>query len=140
MTKNDANRTPDDIGLDLTAITPEQRVENVRLTMEGEALEQMRRERDGLLTLIAVLWQDNCRQVGNYHLTALHNVNRIRAEMAVLGLPILSNVEPHPLLGAAWQLHRLAVEATRTDTTAKAVRAARDELVAECLKMGGEDK
>lgn len=161
MTQNDATQNkyrPDDIGRDLAAITPEQRQENVRLTWEGEQAsavaephkvpqveragetpEQLRRERDGLLNLIAVLWQDNCRHVGNYHLTALHNVNRIRGEMAALGLPILSDAKPHPLLGAAWQLHRLAVEASRTDSTAKAVRAARDELISECLKLGGED-
>lgn len=123
----------------LTALEAEQQAENVHLTVEGEALDQLRRERDGLLTLIAVLWQDNCRQVGNGHLTALHNVNRIRAEMAVLGLPILSDVEPHPLLGAAWRLHHLALEASRTDSTSKAVRAARDELVSECLKLEGKD-
>lgn len=34
-----------------------------------------------------------------------------------------------------WELHRLAREATRTDSTSKATRAARDELVALALSL-----
>lgn len=36
------------------------------------------------------------------------------------------------------ELHRLAVEASRTDSTGSAVRHARDELVRVCLSLGGE--
>ncbi|MBZ9712211.1 hypothetical protein [Deinococcus multiflagellatus] len=35
-------------------------------------------------------------------------------------------------------LHQLAVEASRTDSTGHAVRAARDELVRAALALGGE--
>lgn len=35
------------------------------------------------------------------------------------------------------ELHRLAVEATRTDTTGTEMRQARDQLVSLCLSLGG---
>lgn len=48
---------------------------------------------------------------------------------------------PHDCLRAlavSAQLHALAVEASRSDSTSSAVRHARDELVRVCLSLGGE--
>lgn len=54
--------------------------------------------------------------------------NQLRAALA---LPVQAAAD-------AAELHRLAVEASRTDSTSSAVRHARDELVRVCLSLGGE--
>lgn len=58
-----------------------------------------------------------------------HQAARRAMETAYVSLAIAAR-------STADRLHRLAVEATRTDSTSSKVRAARDQLVSLCLSLG----
>ena len=82
------------------------------------------------LERVLSLFPDTLRpgQLGGFQPDVARSIYSLRAALAL----------PAQAAADAAELHRLAVEASRTDSTSSAVRHARDELVRVCLSLGGE--
>lgn len=111
----------------------EQRAENVALTQQAERPLAMR-----LTTLrrCRVARNASYAEVADLQeaIEVAEEVTALRAQVEQL-LDERDNHRYSPADPRLWQMHRLAREASRTDSTGKAVRQARDELLTLALSL-----
>lgn len=117
------------------SITADERAENVALTQQAERPRPLAM-RLTLLRRCRVARNASFAEVADLQeaIEVAEEVTALRAQVEQL-LDERDNHRYSPADPRLWQMHRLAREASRTDSTGKAVRQARDELLKLALSL-----